>query len=277
MVYLFKLRGRTLAARLLVLPTSRQFADYCGYGDFQDPLFSMFIVGHLQARAGTGRRLLAEMRLCRELAELESIAFLVFHFCDFAERNGHGLEAECAALAGYLGSCVYEDLVGWGTTVKITMREFKSVERIGPAGKPAFLFRLRKGIPADSPFAVRLIMDQEPNYTWGVPAQRRLALFLGNEAEYPLVNPRSGRSPWRGVVNLSRSSVGIDTIMQEVYALVAQLRRMNRMDSQVGAYIFGELVARVCLEMEQMGVPVLPHVEPPAIARVCDRWKLLPN
>jgi hypothetical protein len=55
-VYLFRLQTRTLAVRLMGLPTGQDLAQYCRYSRPSEPLYFSFNAAHLQARAGRHAR-----------------------------------------------------------------------------------------------------------------------------------------------------------------------------------------------------------------------------
>jgi hypothetical protein len=273
LIYLYRLRGRTLSARLLLLPTAAELTRYCGFDDRIQTLFSHFAVAHIQARAGIGRRLLGEMRLTRQMSDLYSVARLVFNLCDFCERNGHGSQRACSELAGHLGASMREDLVRWGARVLPDRRPFHLVQRAEEGGRAVFTFEL-----AGERCAVRLRWDDDADEVFPLYHQSQFPFVPAVEEPVrvaPLVHTAHPRVP--GDVMLSRSGVGFDAILKSVYPLISQLRRSIRLALSDGACLCGELVASLIVELEHLGVPVLPHVEPPAIARVCDRWKLLPG
>lgn len=257
-VYLFRLSGRTLATRLLVLPTGIELADYSDYSQ-TEPLYWAFTRAHLQARAGTGNRLLGELRLCRDLAELESVATVVFHLCDYSERNWHGTQAECATLAGHLAGMVYEELGRWGVSKEITRRRMTQVQRGEEADQAVFRFWLNK-----KDYAVRLRLSSDEGND--VPAREEPFAL----SAYPF-------SP--GDVRLSRGVVGFDDILQQVYPLVARLRRRRCLDDHDGGTVCGELVACILLELDRLGIPFVARTltNPSTCIRARDKWKLLPG
>ena len=113
------LAGRTLSTRLLLLPTDCDLAGYVGHR-LPEPVYAAFAHAHVQARAGMRRRLLAELRLPRDLADLDSVAGLAFLFGDYAEGDHFGTRKECTTLVGQLGGVILEELIRWRVQVPLT-------------------------------------------------------------------------------------------------------------------------------------------------------------
>lgn len=275
-VFLFRLQSRTLAVRLMVLPTGQDLAQYSKYPVGGERLYYSFHPAHLQARAGRHGRLLAELRLARDLADWDCVASLAFYVADFCERNGHGSSAECANLAGRVAGQICEDLHRWRVPMVIARREVKHVRRCESNGCAAFLFS------ADNQLCTAWLQLESVDSGEVIPVRRQLSLQLfpddvSDDEVGDLVVSRGRHWTDLGDIFMRPDKIGFDVIVRQVYALLAPLRRKRHLDDFLGATLCGELVVSVCRQLEQAGISIPRHRIPPSICRIQDRWRLLPG
>jgi hypothetical protein len=271
-VYLFRLQSRTLAVRLMVLPTGQDLAQYCRYSRPSDPLYFSFNPAHLQARAGRHGRLLAELRLARDLADWDCVSSLAFHVADFCERNGHGSSAECADLACHIAGQICDDLHCWRVPVVTARREVKYVHRFESNGCAALAFSV------DNQRCTTWLQVESADSREVAPFKRQLRLPLFPDDELHDQDVVRGRH-WSdlGRIFMRPDEIGFDVIVRQVYALLAPLRRKRHLDDFLGATLCGELVVSVCRQLEQAGTWIPRCQIPPPICRIQDRWRLLPG
>ena len=249
-VFWFSARSGPCATRLLVFPTSIDLARYVGYRR-SDPLIANFRKRYRFARAGNGRPLLGELRLCADLLDLNWVVWTVYQQVDFARRNGYASEAECPAILSQLVGAVCRECRHLRFKLPLHRDELPYVMKVLRDGNTRFVLRADLACHEHS---VRLLLNGD--------AAPDLEL--------------SGFGPVVAEVKLHRRSTREDLIAQ-AYQAVERLRSVERRATDDnGARLCGQLVAAIAEHTQPLGFRLRPGPTP-LVQRVWDRWTpLLP-